>query len=385
MPPQAEATSTTKRDSNNDIPTNTHILPITVNEDYLAVDVFATTGAAWRDFTTRIRTELTSSRIPRDGMVVTLPGSATPLTLRRQWRGESGSYAILQINEVVIRPNLRICWDYEQYPAVRIEVPGRVCLLYGGLAACYEVMRLLTRAELYIARVHLTRVDICADLPGVHVDAFVIPIAAGCRVSRVRRVLTQPGDGGSVEVGKEPVRLCIYDKRAQLNANFEVTTLQAMQVRWGGVVPHHATRVEYRVRTEYLRDHLITTLDDYLRYRSQLIQSLMQGWFRMTEVVPVVNHTADTPIHPLWAQIRDAAIAAFGTPLPPPPVGMVRRPALPSIKTAIGYLVTAAARSGLPIESREAFLTYAYAAISSNAPIEAALINSIQTRRVGGR
>ncbi|NLE58807.1 MAG: hypothetical protein GX616_10625, partial [Planctomycetes bacterium] len=134
--------------------------------------------------------------------------------------------------------------------------------------------------------------------------------------------------GGTVEFGRRPLILQIYDKRAEVLSKQNPRQRALMlDRRWGGTMPQQAVRVEFRVGRAKLREFGIDTPEDFYRKRRALIDYLCRDWFRFT-VGPVdrLNTTRAVTL-PLWEQVHEAFAAWAGQPngevLAPLPKGPV--------------------------------------------------------------
>lgn len=211
---------------------------------------------------------------------------------------------------------------------VRFTAPGKVCLQRGGLG-CLELARdIIRQAGGEIDREILSRVDMCADLPGMGMDPF-------WDAARENRYVTSSKSFSEIEhysrtlrFGRRPLSLSIYDKLAQVRSKQDPDLLALMVARrWGGVVPRRAVRVEFSLVREKLKEFGVGSPDDYFRLRGALVADLCTNWFRFTESLVDRLNTTRAVTLPLWTQVHEAYAAWAGEPngeiLEPLPKGPV--------------------------------------------------------------
>ena len=130
-------------------------------------------------------------------------------------------------------------------PNVRVEM-GSLVLMEWGLEKVYKVvLELLSRMGGAVQWNKLTRVDLCADLPGLSPAVFQECFRNECVVSRARKRdehwegkrFTGLGLGMGGDISCR-----IYDKELE-SRHDERKRLVLIEQRWGGVVPECATRV----------------------------------------------------------------------------------------------------------------------------------------------
>ncbi|GHV23141.1 hypothetical protein AGMMS49959_15360 [Planctomycetales bacterium] len=182
---------------------------------------------------------------------------------------------------------------------------GSKPLMKWGIEICVKIARsALEEMGGAIGEIKVSRVDLCVDLAGVDVERFQDVFAGGGYVCRARRnneyeVRDFNPDTHEdfsahkyghrktgVTLGKSNVVVRIYDKlREARNDEEKMELLQ--QNRFGGVMPEKATRVEFELKREALRNLMtknlfgICTLDEYLTNRSSIIRYLTTNWLRV--------------------------------------------------------------------------------------------------------
>ena len=213
-------------------------------------------------------------------------------------------------------------------PNVIVHIGGLVCLELadlGALELAYDVIRHLGGE---IDHVALSRIDPCADMPGVGMDEFMAATREERFVTRGKYLRKIELFGNTLEFGRPPIVLQIYDKLAEVRAKQNPRQLALMlDRRWNGVMPARAVRVEFRLGRDKLKECGIDTPDDFYRKRRVLVDYLCRDWFRFT-VGPVdrLNTTRAVTL-PLWEQVHAAFAAWAGQPngevLEPLPKGPV--------------------------------------------------------------
>ena len=194
---------------------------------------------------------------------------------------------------------------------VRVEVGSLILMANGGLVGIWpELEGIIHGMGGVIVFDKLSRIDICADLPGVRVDEFANLVLAKQYVCQTTQ-LTYHQNGEpwtGVQFGNDEVVLRIYDKVAELKRkpDFEKTRVLE-ELRWG-CPQTHAVRVEFQIRRDALRCLGISCLADYVSLRAELANYLCQQWFRLLDSVPDRdNHNVSrAETHPLWVAVMDA-------------------------------------------------------------------------------
>jgi hypothetical protein len=212
----------------------------------------------------------------------------------------------------------------------------------------------------------LSRVDACVDLPGVPVAEFVEPYGKNWIVTRSRSrtnyalalVVHDYVNGkqstGFV-VGKPPLNCRVYDKLDE--CKLDVQKLAILEAtRWDGR-PEHATRVEFRIDRPKLKQFGVSTVDDWIAKRADVLDRPTMDWFRLTAGPVNRKHAERSPVHPIWERTREQFFAWCGeatgqelTPLPTLEISTSRQ-----IATVIGIFSGMFARVGKDIEDNRQF------------------------------
>lgn len=209
----------------------------------------------------------------------------------------------------------------EKMHSVWIQI-GSLPLMTQGLDAVWsELLELLAELGFVVDRESVSRVDLAVDLPGVQVSEFTKLALGGCEI-------TKAGEG-SLRFGRlieqhetfyrgagRRVLMRIYDKLLEV-ANDPVKEAVLIAKRWGGERPEAATRVEFQVGRESLRETWgVQTLEELKRALPDLVTWAAEDWYRLAES-PVdrenKNHSrAKTAA--VWRKVQQAFVAWVTVP-----------------------------------------------------------------------
>lgn len=229
-----------------------------------------------------------------------------------------------------------------------------------------DVTKALAALGITIVANKLSRVDACVDLLGVAVQNFIDPYRQGHYVMRPRH-----GEDRAVEshvdvhrfgqeetsfsVGLGAVKLRVYDKIREVGSDHE--KLEVLIERRYGEWCKDATRVEYQLRRDKLKELGIDAFEDWLDKRGAVCAHLTTQWFRLVHGPVDRNHANRAPTLPLWERVQQSFAEWTGAsdgrelaPLattPPRPVHL--------IKQAVGLLLTALVRMRRSVASNEDF------------------------------
>ncbi len=193
-------------------------------------------------------------------------------------------------------------------PNVRVEM-GSLVLMEWGFERVYQVvLELLRRMGGTVQWNKLTRVDLCADLPGLSPAVFQECFRNDCVVSRARKRDEhwegKQFTGLGIGMGGE-ISCRIYDK--ELESRHDERKRQVLiERRWGGVVPHCTTRVEFQLRRGGLLSFGMGTMEQYLELREGLPGFLCKRWLRFTDAPVDPTHTTRAEMHPVWEKVLRA-------------------------------------------------------------------------------
>jgi len=183
----------------------------------------------------------------------------------------------------------------------------------------------------------LSRVDVCADVCGVSMDEFVNLFVMRQYITRGRK-WTIYGDerrNTGVSIGAGAVHLRVYDKLFEVvHEKPDFTKFELLQQRWGGC-PDYVSRVEFQLRRDFLREHGIDSIADYLEKRSSVVKYLLTEWFRFVDGIPdrENNNQSRLNAHPLWIRVSEV-FASWIEDKDAPPLAKVQRQYKDPVKLA---------------------------------------------------
>ncbi|HEX6964101.1 MAG TPA: hypothetical protein VF175_19695 [Lacipirellula sp.] len=220
--------------------------------------------------------------------------------------------------------------------------------------------------DIQITRNKVSRVDPCVDLPGVPVTAFTEPFCDGHYATRARAseehyvelsidVHRFGQEPTGFTVGKGGLKVRVYDKVRETGSDLEKLEVLIAR-RWGEWTPK-ATRVEFQLRREKLKELGVNSFEDWLEKRSAVLAKLTTTGFRLVQGPVDRQHVNRAPIHPIWERVQTAfeewtgpAGEAELAPLP-----TVAVPPSQLIQQVVGLFVSVLARRGYMIDGNEAF------------------------------
>lgn len=195
----------------------------------------------------------------------------------------------------------------KEVPNVLVHIGSLYLMKNGGLLTAWpDIQAMLAAFQGRIEVVKLSRLDGCVDLADIDVAEYVRRYESNCFISKARK-------GGVFNDGKRKTgfklgtgkQIRVYDKRLEVEHQPEKMLL-LIQTRWGGRYPACATRVEFQVGSEGLRDLGISTLDDYEKKRASLFHYLTHDWFRITDTAPKDNHHSRIETSAIWTTVQEA-------------------------------------------------------------------------------
>lgn len=281
-------------------------------------------------------------------------------SLGKKGKGQHMAYRLECSGLVILIANRKCVMG--SAPNVVIRADGTQCLNRGAVG-CRELGRkLLKKAGAFIRREKLSRVDLCLDLPGVPMDAFLSAYREERYICRATAKGLIESSGATIYLGKNPLKLRIYDKAAQMRSECDVVKLfMMMERRWHGVDQKQATRVEFELSRDALKSRGVDTPDDYFQKRADLIAYLCNNWVRFTEGEVDRTNTTRIRVLPLWAEVTAGFESWAGQPRGETLAPLDREgvDVRQLIKQAIGVLLSAGVRQGKKLDSPAAFNVYA--------------------------
>lgn len=327
-----------------------------------------------------------------DGWTSTLPGS------RGLWKVEPHG---CRLGEKGKGPILRWCLSrdgivfglthrlnpHETLPSGFVRMTGDFLIANGDARTAWlEVVEWFKEIGARVTLAKVSRVDMCVDLPGVHVEEFVKPYLAEmyttrCKVSAchserderegpemVAETLYKRGRSYTGFSLGGATRLRVYDKIEECKDMAVLAWLS--QRRWGGSIPDAATRVEFQLRRSFLMCEklkpsadgtiarpVIDTVEDYFTHRAELAKYLTTQWCVFKDGSFDPAHPERSTCSQLWQRVQeDFAAWAGDTRLrryDPPTREDV--PLEDLVRQAVGCFESAIARSGEYIEDPDQF------------------------------
>ena len=269
--------------------------------------------------------------------------------------------------------------DHANIASVRVRVSGEACLCANGgvEGLIHWIYLFFVKLQCSVRKISVSRCDFCIDLPNVSIESLR---SAHFRKDFVTRSKSHSvvEDGGTVDkdtwrylqskgltlyYGRSPLTLRCYDKLAELDHKMNPRKWQAMVLRrWGGEEPVHATRVEFELRREALKQRGIDTIEDLFHKRTAIVEYLTGEWFRYVKKPrgQKEKRKCRWPVHPVWKTVQGGFSSVFGgsmdRDLSPLPKAECDVSALG--KQAFGVVMKAAECQGEELGSYQDFMRY---------------------------
>jgi hypothetical protein len=253
---------------------------------------------------------------------------------------------------------------HKNFPSVVIRADGDTCLSTGAQEAYKSATWMIEALGGKIIRNRLSRVDICLDMPEVQIEPFDRAFLEERYICRAVSKARYSGTGVTVSIGKAPLMCRIYDKKAEVELKANPHKNLCMRFyRWNSPeMPSAATRVEFELRRESLKDRGIDTVEDYYAKRADLVAYLTYDWFRFTanKVDRENKNQSKARMLPLWNQVRKAFKNWAGSPpgLPLEPLPKEKANVRNLLKQALGAAQAAARYQGKDINTVGGLLEY---------------------------
>lgn len=206
--------------------------------------------------------------------------------------------------------------DKSRY-GIHLKIGSIACLELGGEACWEHAKQFLTKLGFKIEGNCVSRADMCVDLPGVSTHEMASDYSSFKFISRSRKSAEYSEGyqrtGFSRGSGKR-IMIRVYDKLKELGLSIEsLTKLKILiEKRWGGKIPKYATRVEFQLRRDAIKDFEVDSIEDLFNKAAEICSWLTHKWFRMTEEVPDRNHTDRAVTNSTWAKVQQYFAQAFG-------------------------------------------------------------------------
>jgi hypothetical protein len=243
-------------------------------------------------------------------------------------------------------------------PLVWITATSMTLMKTGAVGIRAILKDTLQALHIDVSRAYPSRVDVCIDLAGVDTRVFAQHIEEDCYVTRAQdsQIFRSHRRITGIQVGRGIV--CrIYDKLLETVDNPEKRSLM-IEKRWGGRIPKYATRVEFQLRRDELRErYSCDTLDDLWNKLPHIVQKLTHEWLRMTEehVDRVNKHQGRCNVSKLWETVQIVFAEVFGKIMERAEAARKIRPETKRlIQQSFGCLLSSLAVDGkLPMNERE--------------------------------
>jgi hypothetical protein len=257
-------------------------------------------------------------------------------------------------------------------PNGNLRITSVLLMQFGAEFMWRHALALLEAMGCHVVRNKLSRVDPCVDIAGMKITAITDPYVAGHYVTRARASSTFEYEDHVVQscsavysfgraptgfvVGQGSLKVRVYDKCRESNLVPEKIAA-VVAYRWGYWTAN-ASRVEFQVRRETLKDFGIDTVADWFAKRAAVCEYLCADWFRLTSGPVDRSHADRSDTLPEWLVVQQAFADWTGKPVcvhlePLPPEEFL---AINLLQQAIGLLVSYFARTGRRPNSNSEFL-----------------------------
>jgi hypothetical protein len=247
-----------------------------------------------------------------------------------------------------------------------LKITGEPCLIVGAYEARKIIQEVITSLGGVIVDEWPRRIDVCLDLPGVSVTEELQPAFEQAQFLTVAKQWNSfDGREGKTgfKVGSRARLQCnVYDKLRDSMNNHNCVYHRAMiDRRWNGLIPKHATRVEYQMKRAWLSNYGgIRTVDEALSRMGDIVAKLVSHdhlpFFCLTTTKPdrANKHQSRAEVLPLWDRIVSTMIARAGDRMEElRPIKRNEITAKKAYQMVRGFLTTVASQWGYPVESLE--------------------------------
>lgn len=260
----------------------------------------------------------------------------------------------------------------ENFPSIRVQIPGSYLLNYGHTEAIEHVRHQLKTLGFHEIRATIARIDLCADMAEEDCAEFCDLYDNQQRVTRARKC--QKFEDGYTKTGFSlgtDTKLRVYDKRMEVIEQGEKRELM-LRRRWGGVMPEKATRVEFQVKRELLVEQFGSAdLDEVLPKLADICDWLTTSWFRFTahRVDRDNRHQNRAADHPIWQRAKQKFQDWAGSPAASyvKPVRRVNITEARRKQTVLGSLAALFAKTGVYVENEVQLIRAAMVFIENEA------------------
>lgn len=223
---------------------------------------------------------------------------------------------------------------HETIPNVHVIISGDAMLFHGGVDRVWTmVCAWLADLGAEIIESKVSRVDVAVDLPGVDVREFYDAFLAGRVITRAKKAKQFGEDAWrahhagrkatGITIGNAPM-VRVYDKLAECKDPGVREMLK--EQRWGGKIPEKATRVEFQLRGDFLKEgrwfgfslrrssrkmRAIVSVQDWINQRVQVCEYLTRKWLRFVTDGLDRRHTERAENMPVWEIVCRSIVALW--------------------------------------------------------------------------
>ncbi len=205
----------------------------------------------------------------------------------------------------------------EKHFGIYLRIGSIACMEAGGPSCWKQAQWFLAKLGFRIEGNKSTRSDLCVDLPDVNTHEMATEYSQFKFIARGRssQLYTECYRHTGFRRGSaHRIMVRCYDKLRELGYSKEDCFKEDILIekRWGGIRPKDATRVEFQLRREALKDFGVDSVEDLFEKAGEISAWLTHKWFRMTEQVPDRNHTDRAETSNLWQKVQRYFAETFG-------------------------------------------------------------------------
>jgi hypothetical protein len=273
-------------------------------------------GVLWPADFLRVLREAKAEAATRDDGVAIVEHNGVMLLVHPSGAGKGWGYCHFRVDIGGYGFLVKDCLTPEpDKPNARLVVRSMECMRAGSVQAVWAVaLDLLQAVGGSLAFSKVSRVDFAVDLADVPTHDLVAECVAGKVVTRAQKQsMHREGQTWTgYTVGTDGLSVNIYDKAREVKRDAEKEAFMRGR-RWLKSC-QDATRIEFRVLREVLRDCLIESVEELIERQSELAAYLFREWFRVTEEVPDRdgNNTHKARNSALWDRVVEGVRAVYG-------------------------------------------------------------------------
>ena len=246
----------------------------------------------------------------------------------------------------------------ENMPNVSATLGSVVLMRHGLTAAWQHLGEVIEAMGGNILDNKLSRIDPCADLAGMNVEALVKTMMDKKVVTRARKraIYFDADRPTGLSFGSGDLLCRAYDKLLEVREKRDEEKYGLLvEKRWGGE-PDHATRVEFQLRRECIKTFGISTVEDWIEKRAGVCAYLVNDWLRFCKTKDRDNQQR-SEISDEWRDVREAFEDWAGSDDPSERFKELHADADALVKQASGCMVSVVAINGneLPESLDEAY------------------------------